>query len=870
MKTHRLSNVLYPFSDLRSNERLAARYFFLFFFFMTFSVYIVKTVRETLLIADVKPVWWPLVDLVTAVFIGFIVVLSTRLFNRLTRRTYMTFAFIFFMTNLFLFWLIFDFKTRALVQTPILLSSGFFWMAPFWTSIQFSTISLPVILFCLWTDIFIATSITHYWIAVNDVFHPYQAKRIVGPIVTGGLLGGIGGALLSSLLAGPIGTDNLLLLDLGFCFVTLILANLVYAKGKKVGKFQDFLSPQIPHKGGFCRGLMIILTNRYLKILSALLATAIVVATLVNYQFKIVIRVWKPEKDERTVILGVFFFVLLLLSYLLHRFATDRILKNRSIRTALLFAPLAVLLISFSFFLIPVSIFVGWALFLRGSDKILDSTLSQSVRELLYIPVPDDVKYRAKLFIDMFVKKFASGFGAILFLALYAFFHFREVFDFLPEAAERDIPELLSQSRGPIQLVGIPIIILSLLWIVLVCFVYREYRRTIEPAPDTAPSPPIDIAKIRMIIDLIESKERSSALYAMILFDLMEKGQLTSELRKDLSDEAKARVLDSHIDVGGEGFFAGIEDPLAEEEFRKVIKEVLASDDYISLIEKQLMKDAQSEKEMLRLEAAKLIGFLKPKPGIMRILGELLQDPSPDVRYIALSSASIYKRQEHVSVIIDQLEFPPTRDAAQDALAEYGATIVNVLEKYLEDKKGNLLIRRALPSVLARIGTQRTADILLSKLARGEGEIEQELIEALKHVRTTRPEVCFEVRNVRSAIFSLLTRSYQHYLSVVPSGHVLESASDQEAPPRIHLEIKLVFDLLSLLYAWEKIYAVYGKILEGSSGSIDNALNILDNLLLKDKSLKTFLFPLIENMTLEERLDCLERLAEKLEKIKHK
>ena len=69
--------------------------------------------------------------------------------------------------------------------------------------------------------------------------------------------------------------------------------------------------------------------------------------------------------------------------------------------------------------MIPVGAMLAWACFVRGGDKTFDNTLSQSVRELLYIPVSADVKYKAKIFIDMFVSKFATGLGAALFLVLY-------------------------------------------------------------------------------------------------------------------------------------------------------------------------------------------------------------------------------------------------------------------------------------------------------------------------------------------------------------------------------------------------------------------------------------------------------------------
>ncbi|MCK7476659.1 MAG: hypothetical protein M0C28_03195 [Candidatus Moduliflexus flocculans] len=78
-----------------------------FFFLITAAFYIIKPVKESLLIGA-RPAWWPYADLATALLIGFVVALNARLLDRLPRRTYLTASILFFIASLLAFWYVFD------------------------------------------------------------------------------------------------------------------------------------------------------------------------------------------------------------------------------------------------------------------------------------------------------------------------------------------------------------------------------------------------------------------------------------------------------------------------------------------------------------------------------------------------------------------------------------------------------------------------------------------------------------------------------------------------------------------------------------------------------------------------------------------
>ena len=51
-------------------------------------------------------------------------------------------------------------------------------------------------------------------------------------------------------------------------------------------------------------------------------------------------------------------------------------------------------------------------------DTSLRYTIDKTTREVLFLPLPADVKYRAKPFVDVTVDRFAKALGALLLLVL--------------------------------------------------------------------------------------------------------------------------------------------------------------------------------------------------------------------------------------------------------------------------------------------------------------------------------------------------------------------------------------------------------------------------------------------------------------------
>ncbi len=818
--------ILSRFVDVRREEVSSSLLMFFYFFLITSPAYVIKPVRVSLFLGWLTSEKLPYAYLLTAVLIGFVVSLNSKLLHTMKRQLFISLCLVFFIVSLLLFWTFFK------KQWPWL--SMFYWF---------------------WSDIFIATSVTQFWILVNDIYNPRQAKRLIGFFVSGGLLGGIAGSLLASRLAKILGTEDLLLICPFMLVLCLVIVNLVYRMYQKEKDEEKETKAKKKPKIGYGKSFGLLKGNRYLLILTGIMASAIVVTTLVDFQFNSVVELIYPQKDARTSFLGTFFTSLLIFSYLLHILATTRILRNFGIRTALLIAPMFLILSSFALFLVPLAYLIFWAVIIKGGDKSLAHSLSQSVRELLYIPISPEIKYRAKVFIDMFVNKFAKGLGAFIILLFFSVLHFT------------------------IRQMSFITIIFIITWMIFIALIFKEYVGIVKKKleikwqdADKFISEKIDVDMTKLVFDTIQSKQRSSVLYAMNLFDLIKSKSISPELKKIISqksDEVRASSMDSLLELDGEALLPEAEDALEDERLDTQIKEIMSLDVYQELMKDHINKivnEGKEKEEISRMEAAKFLGMIDPTSPLVHNLRKLLRDESPEVVRYALESAGKLKRREFVPLIIQQLNKPTTQRVAAKALIEYGSKITGTLKDYLGDSKENLRLRKAIPDIMARIRTQRAADLLALELRKGRKEVETEIIEAMYKLRSKNPQIRFQKKIISNEINTVIKKCYLILIELQDlKGDKKKAALAPDLESNLARSLKQIFELLSLIYPHEDIIKAYQNICVGTKKSIDYSIELLDNILRRET--KEFLFPLIEDLPFEDKVRRCKRMLKALEKL---
>lgn len=869
MAKSRLYRILSRIIDIRPGEEIIASLLFLYFFFIMFPYYIIKPYRDAKYIIKEGSEYLPYAYLTTAIVVGIVVAFYSRLQVRFPRRVLIILCLIFFMV------------TCLISQRLFVKEEQFTWM--------------PLV-FWVWANLFVVVLGTQFWILVNDVFNPREAKRLIGFFGSGGLLGGIFGALLTGFL-GKKYPDSLLLIAFGILILSMFVVNLIFIWQRRKSSPDDKAEKKVREEGvklakvGFIDCFNTVRKNHYLTLLAVVVILTVVVATFIDYQSKTVIDIHEERMDEMTSLFGYFHAALLGLPFLISMFMTGGIIKRFGIRLTLLLFPLLLFLCAFGIGIWPV---FGWALAIKTSDKSLSFSLNQFTRELLYIPISPELKYKAKVFIDMFLNRFAKGLGALILLIFLLPF-FRDltqpssvmqneavlenpgVLETTDESQKIDEFELFDKRVRRVRYASGFSVVFIFAWIFFNLKVSKEYTKIVKKKleikwdrADRIVAEKVDVDYTKLIFDTIESRDRSSVLYAMHVFDLIKQDKLTPEVKKLISyksDEVKVSALGGLFESGGIGLLPETDEIVSEDILEKEIGEIMSLDVYQEVMKSYVenaLRDESVESETAKMEVAKAIGLMESESPLTDKLGELLWDESPEVSKYALESAAKLRKKEYVPALIQKLFSPITREDASVALEKYGDRVIGALSDYLNDRDEDIELRRATASVLARIGTQDASDCLMWEMEEGKGEIDTDLIDALDRIRSEKPEVQFREDAVETKILGEIKKYCHAFVKHFGTKAKRKKAERTKGfPEELNISLTNVFKLFGFIYPREDIMRAYQNIQVGTKDSVDYAIELLDNTLKKE--MREIVIPLMEDLALEERVkrcrSCLKNFA---------
>jgi ATP/ADP translocase len=791
-------------------------FFYLFFVIAAYNV--IKPLRNASFLDALGYQWLPLVYLLTAVIIGFVVAFYSKIQVKISRYLLITSSIIFFFVSCFVFRFF----------------SGFGWK------------ELPVI-FWIWANVFIIVLNTQFWITVNDVLNPREFKRLSGFFISGGILGGFIGGVLAGLLAEENVDYNLLFISAGLLTICALFVYLIFrwqkreqsvaAEEEKRGEDKSKTTSKL----GFRDSYNTVKKHKYLRLIAAIVVLTLVVSTLIDFQFQTVVQ--NKETGNLTSFFGYFYAGLMVFAFFLSILMTSNLFKRYGVRLSLLLYPI-VLLLCFSGIGVVVSLVM--AIIIKGSDKSLAYTINRSARELLFIPVSPDLKYKAIVFIDMFVDRFSKGIGAVVLLIIMSF-------------RIHDYKEL-------VRIVSLVSVVLIFGWIVLTLRASREYVDSVKQKlsrkwarVDQLVEEELDMDFTKLIFDTLESKDRSSDLYAMHVFELMKRGKFTPELRQLLSErseEATPSSLSAFFEADPSALMQKDDLYNNDGEMKKEIQEIMSLDVYEDVIKRYIEKaltDTSKNAETARMEIAKGIGFLASDSPLVEKLEEFLRDDSSEVRKYAIESVSKLGKRGHVPALIQSLCDFPTHSDASAALEKYGTRITGILADYLGDSEEKMELRKAVASILAHVGNQEAADFIMWEMAKDKGEMDRELIDALDRIRSEKPEIEFSEEIIKKRT----RQKTKSYYDLFVKNAEAESEGKEADISRImshELTISMmdIFKLLGLIYPHEDIVKAYQNIQTGTKDSVAYAVELLDNTL--EKEIRDAILPLVEDLSQGERV----------------
>jgi AAA family ATP:ADP antiporter len=797
MAEGRLHRILSAVVKIKPGEARLALLLFWYFFLITAPFNIIKSLRDASYLEDLGPNFLPYAY-ASALLVGLAVSLHARLQAKLSRRGLLKSTLVFFVLLDLAFWAVFS------------MSDWKWWTLLYW----------------MWANVFVVVLTTQFWILVNDVFNPREAKRLIGFLGSGGILGGVAGGVLTGFAARGMEPQDLLLFSAVFLLGALAVVSALFA-GRDRDAAPAGANPRPegpppaagPSKVGFWDCARSVRKSRYLTLIAAVVMVTGIVSTFIDWQSKTII--FQAGKTNLTSFFGFFNSGLLAFAFLFQLVLTSRFIERFGIRLGLMIYPAVLLAMSLGIAVRPDLLWL--ALGIKGSDKALSYSLNQSARELLYIPVVPELKYRAKIFIDMFLNRFSKAVGGLILIVLILLTSGK----FGVAAKPGVVAAASAVSAGFI-----------VLWMVLNTLLDKAYVREVRlqlakkwERPDTLVSERMDVDTAKLIVDALESRTQSPTLFALHLYDLARRRKLTPEIKSLLAPppaEASPARSSPLMESGEAIWMPDADDPALSVEMDGEIREILALDSYQKLMGEyagRILDAPSGGGETARMELAKAIGLMDRGSLLAGRLGDLLDDPSPAVFQFAAESAGRLRDREFVALLIRRLAEPLSRGDARAALEKYGESIVGTLADFLADREEGGGVRGPVASLLAGIGTSEAAEALLEELARGPSGLDEDIIDALDRIRSRNPELAFPGDAVRERLASVLAAA----------GPVSGAA-----------DLLPVFRLLGLIHDHEDIFRAYQNLLKGTKDSIGYAIELLDHML--DPETKSRLFPRLDDL----------------------
>lgn len=270
----------------------------------------------------------------------------------------------------------------------------------------------------VWKDIYILLMFKQLWSLIHSTINMKGAKYIYGLIFACGGFGSVIGGFLTSVLATKIGSNALF-------FNTLALYSLVYlfySKAVKRSSFKDnlgFVNKINSDEKVSAKSFSLVFKSKYLLVIFFLIVFMEMSVAFVDYQFSYLLGKTIISTDLRTKFMGNVIMSINILTTIFQLIGGVVIINLIGLKNSHIFIPIllclnAVLLIFFPIF--------GVAVYSYILIKSTDFSIFSVSREMLYIPLSINEKYRAKAVIDVFGYRTSKAFASLFLILLQSIF----------------------------------------------------------------------------------------------------------------------------------------------------------------------------------------------------------------------------------------------------------------------------------------------------------------------------------------------------------------------------------------------------------------------------------------------------------------
>lgn len=276
-----------------------------------------------------------------------------------------------------------------------------------------SGVKLASLLLFIVREAYVVLIIEQYWSYINSMVSANKARRLNGPVCGISSIGAICGGILTSSLATKMGTSHLLLFAAASCIPAAVMSLMAHRIGGEP-RGEDHTSNDVSSdvsgsKKRNWRDVVGLSLLRHEPILGWILAIVVatqVVSTMTNFAFQTSVAEVFTDTDARTAYLGGFYAKLNMLALFLQFIAAPLLLAWLRYDWVNVAIP-TVQLGTCTWAVVDPSLVSTGAAFMVF--KAIDYSVFRAAKEILYIPLSFDARYRSKELIDVFGYRFSKG-----------------------------------------------------------------------------------------------------------------------------------------------------------------------------------------------------------------------------------------------------------------------------------------------------------------------------------------------------------------------------------------------------------------------------------------------------------------------------
>jgi AAA family ATP:ADP antiporter len=377
------------FTEVRPGEARTALLLALNVFLILLAYYVLKTVREALILGEGTAELKSYLSAGQVVLLAFVVPFYGRLVARFPRMKLINVVTVFF----------------------IICPPAFYLLAQ---------LGVPLgMIYFVWIGIFNLMIVAQFWSFANDVYSKEEGERLFAIVGFGASLGAVAGAVVADRLIEPFGVLQLMLVGGGVLGLQLVLTN--YIDRIERGRRAPAVKPA--QKARATNAFAMVFQTRYLLLIGLMLMMLNWINTTGEYILGSIVKDTAaamiaageaPGLSEGQIIgdfYAKYFTLVNAIGLFLQLFVVSRIVKHRGVAFAVMVLP------ALSFGAYNILVFMPTLTAVLAAKVLENSTdysLNNTVRNMLFLPCTYEQKFSAKQAIDSFFVRMGDVLSAAL------------------------------------------------------------------------------------------------------------------------------------------------------------------------------------------------------------------------------------------------------------------------------------------------------------------------------------------------------------------------------------------------------------------------------------------------------------------------